>query len=94
MAIQLYDPVGEVEAVKQQPMRVLETLSGKRIGYIFNQHVSGLAFWKALEHAVDAKFNPSTAHRVYKANTWAPAPKAEMERVLKETDYVLVGVGA
>ena len=94
MSIQLYDPVGEVEAVQQQPMRVLETLGGKRIGYIFNQHIAGLAFWKALEKAVESRFNPSSVYRVYKTNTWAPAPKAEMERVLKETDYVLVGVGA
>lgn len=95
MSIQLYDPVGEVEVVVQQkPLRALETLKGKRVGYIFNQHVSGLVFWKALEREIEAKFSPSAVHRVYKANTWAPAPKAEVDRMIRETDYVLVGVGA
>jgi hypothetical protein len=49
MTIELFDPVGEVEVVAQKPQRILETLNGKRVGCIFNQHVSALAFWQALE---------------------------------------------
>ena len=94
MSIQLYDPVGDVEVVHRKPLRALETLKGKRVGYIFNQHVSALAFWKALERETEARLNPSSVHRVYKTNTWASAPKAEVDRLIGETDYALVGVGA
>lgn len=51
-------------------------------------------FWKALEQAVDRKFAPSSVHRVYKKNTWAPAPKAEVDKLIAETDFALVGLGA
>lgn len=94
MAIELFDPTGVVEVVEAKAQRVLENLAGKRVGCIFNQHVSSLAFWKGLESELEATLKPTTVHRVYKANTWAPAPKADVERLLKETDYALVGVGA
>ena len=94
MTIELFDPVGVVEAVHSKQERALESLMGKRLGCIFNQHVSALTFWKAMEAAIEAKLRPSSVHRVYKANTWASAPKADVERLLQETDYALVGVGA
>jgi hypothetical protein len=94
MTIELFDPVGEVEVAKQQPQRLLESLTGKRVGCVFNQHVSAQAFWKAMEAEIGTTLNPSTVSRVYKSNTWAPAPKADAIRLAEETDYVLVGVGA
>ncbi len=39
MAIVLFDPVGEVEKLQRQTERRLETLAGKRLGCVFNQHV-------------------------------------------------------
>ena len=94
MTIQLFDPVGEVEVVSRQPTRILETLNGRRVGCVFNQHVSAIAFWKAMESEIEATIRPSSDLRVYKSNTWAPAPRADANRVIAETDYVLVGVGA
>jgi hypothetical protein len=94
MTIELFDPVGEVEAVAQKPQRVIETLNGKRVGCIFNQHVSALAFWDALEKEIGATLRPASVTRVYKTNTWAPAPRVDANRLLAETDYALVGVGA
>lgn len=94
MTIQMFDPIGEVEAVQRKPTRVLETLNGRRLACVFNQHVSAIAFWKALESEIERTLQPSSVLRVYKSNTWAPAPRADAERVLDETDYVLVGVGA
>ena len=94
MTIELFDPVGEVEAVNAKPPRILETLSGKRVGCIFNQHVSALAFWQALEDEIGRTLNPASVTRVYKTNTWAPAPRADALRLIEETDYALVGVGA
>lgn len=94
MSIELFDPVGEVEAVQRQAERALQSLEGKRVGCVFNQHVSALAFWKALESEIEATLKPSNIFRVYKANTWAPAPRADADRLLGESDYALVGVGA
>jgi hypothetical protein len=94
MTIQLFDPVGEVETVQRQARRILQSLQGKRLACVFNQHVSSLAFWKAMEGEIEKTLNPSKVFRVYKANTWAPAPRADANRVLEEADYVLVGVGA
>ena len=94
MTIELFDPVGEVEAIVQKPQRVLETLAGKRVGCIFNQHVSAFPFWKALESEIEATLRPESVMRVYKTNTWAPAPRADALQLLAETDYALVGVGA
>ena len=94
MSIQLFDPVGEVETVQQRPQLALRSLDGKRVCCVFNQHVSALAFSKALETEIEKTLKPSNILRVYKTNTWAPAPKADANRVLEATDYVLVGVGA
>ena len=94
MTIELFDPVGEIEEVKAKPQRVIETLNGKRVGCIFNQHVSALAFWQGLEDEIGKTLNPSSMMRVYKTNTWAPAPREDVLRLLAATDYALVGVGA
>ena len=94
MTIELFDPVGEVEVVAQKPQRILETLNAKRVGCIFNQHVSALAFWQALEEEIGRTLNPASMTRVYKTNTRAPAPRADALRLIEETDFALVGVGA
>lgn len=94
MSILLLDPTGVVAKTERQEERVLEVLTGKKVGYVFNQHTSALDFWKALEQEVDLTLRPSSVLRVYKENTWAPAPKAEVDRLVRETDYALVGVGA
>ncbi len=94
MSIQLFDPVFDVEVVQQHVERGLESLHGKKIGYVFNQHVSALAFWKSLEQEIENKLKPASVHRVYKSNTWASAPKADVEELRKQTDFALIGVGA
>lgn len=94
MSISLFDPTGNVAGARQQKERALDTLKGKKVGYIFNQHASAGGFWKALEREVDRTLKPSAVHRVYKENTWAPAAKAKVDRLVLETDYALVGVGA
>ena len=94
MSIQLFDPVGEPEKFERATPRTLAGLEGKRLGCVFNQHVSALAFWQGLEAEVERVHSPESVTRAYKTNTWAPAPRADAERVLAESDYVLVGVGA
>lgn len=94
MSIRLYDPVGKVEAVRKDRERTLASLKGRKVGYLFNQHASALTFWKALEREVEGRLKPSSAHRVYKTNTWASVAQADADRLIAETDYALVGVGA
>lgn len=94
MAIQLLNPIGKVDVGHHNPERGMVRLEGGRIGYIFNQHVSAIAFWKGLEQALEKKVKPASVHQIYKANTWAPAPRAEVEQLLAQTDFAVVGVGA
>ena len=68
MTIELFDPVGEVEAITQKPQRILETLAGKRVGCIFNQHVSAIPFWKAMEEEIGRTLNPASVMRVMLVN--------------------------
>lgn len=94
MGIQIFDPVGEVETFERRPEAMLSNLAGRRVGFIFNQHISAQVFWKALEQQIERALAPSAVHRVHKDNTWAPAPKADIARVLAGADYALIGVGA
>ena len=94
MAIVMFEPVGDVERLEVREEHPLDGLTGKRIGLVFNQHTSALAFWKAFEKEVEERLTPAAMHRVYKTNTWAQAPKTEIERLVQETDFALIGVGA
>jgi hypothetical protein len=94
MTIVVFNPVGDVERLEKKHERALGELEGKRIGYIFNQHTSALAFWKAFEAEVGARYTPASVHRIYKTNTWAQAPKSEIERLADATDFAVIGVGA
>ena len=94
MTIVMLEPVADVERPEARAEQSLDRLEGKRVGFIFNQHTSALAFWKAFEHEIQSKLAPRSVHRVYKSNTWAQAPKAEIERLAAETDLALIGVGA
>jgi hypothetical protein len=94
MTIRILDPVGEVERPEKCTEQPLEHVERKRIGYIFNQHTSALAFWKAFETEVGQKLSPVSTHRLYKTNTWAQAPASEIQKLIEETDFALIGVGA
>jgi hypothetical protein len=94
MAIRVLDPTGRIARMERREELPLDALKGKRVGYIFNQHKSGLAFWAALEQEIEKQFSPASVVRIYKENTWAPAPKAEMANFLKDVDYALVGLAA
>ena len=94
MGIQILDPVGEVEVIERRQERTLTQLTGQRVGFIFNQHISAQTFWKVFEQEVESMLAPAAVHRIHKANTWAPAPRADMDRLLAATDYALIGVGA
>ena len=94
MTIRLFDPVCAPEVIARGEERRLESLSGKKIGFVFNQHNSGKEFWTTLEKQIETSLKPEAVHRVYKTNTWAPAPKADLDELLRNTDDAIVGVGA
>ena len=35
MSIHLFDPVGEIDLVRREPERALQSLGGRRAGYVF-----------------------------------------------------------
>lgn len=94
MTITVLDPKGEIAKLERVQEKRLRELSGKKVGFVFNQHATGQIFWTAFEQAVTERFKPSSTSRVHKVNTWAPAPKPDIERLIGESDYVLVGLGA
>ena len=94
MTIKLLSPTSHVHKPQQLEQKSLRSLSGRRIGFVFNQHGTTLAFWKALEQAVEGRFEASSLSRVYKPSVWAPAPMPAVEKLAAETDLAIVGVGA
>jgi len=94
LGIQMLNPTGTVMKARVASVRGLESLSGKRVGYLFNQHGTATAFWKTLEQGVEKTFHPAAVCRLYKENTWAPAAQSDVDRLVRDTDYALVGVGA
>jgi hypothetical protein len=94
MSITIYSPVCKVEAVERKGTNRVDTLADKRIGLVFNKHASAVAFWNALEREVKDKLHPSAIRKLDKTNTWAAAPGAEMQELIRNTDLALVGVGA
>lgn len=94
MSVQIMNPTGSVKTTRLPKQPGLDAVEGKKVGYLFNRHGTALAFWTILEQTLETKLSPSAVHRVYKENTWAPAPEADVDRLVRETDYALVGVGA
>ena len=94
MSLILLDPRGEVAKIQRKAEIKPGDLKGKRVGFVFNQHKSALGFWKTLESEIEKSLQPAAIRRIYKENTWAPAPKAEIDALAQETDYVLIGLGA
>ncbi|MBI4311641.1 MAG: hypothetical protein HY681_07650 [Chloroflexi bacterium] len=94
MSIILISPVGNVDSSVAVAASSLETLKGKAVGYVFNQHISALAFWRQLERVIEDRLEPRGVVKVYKSNTWAPAPASEISRIVSATDFAVVGVGA
>ncbi|HYC48068.1 MAG TPA: hypothetical protein VED01_21555 [Burkholderiales bacterium] len=94
MSIEFFDPVGDVQKARAGTARTLEVLAGRKVGFVFNQHVSAVAFWDAFEKAVETRHAPAHVARLYKPAHSVTAPLADIERLATETDYALVGVGA
>ncbi len=94
MTIRVRSPLAEInEAPAGAEVRALKSLEGRRMGLLWSQHASSVAFWPVLEKVAEARFRPSEVHRLYKTSTWNVASPDEIEELARKVDYVLVGVG-
>ncbi len=91
---QVYDPTGLPAAHAVTKRRTLSTLVNKNVGFIWNQYVSTNRFWPELEKSIEAIYEPHAVQRIYKENTWSPAPRDKLDKTLAQSDYLVVGVGA
>jgi hypothetical protein len=67
---------------------------GARLGLLFNNHVSSYRVWKRLEALVAERLGASEVVRVWKENTFAPAPPAAVRQLASGSDIAIVGVAA
>ena len=92
--IQFLDPVGNPNLPDTKLQREISTLSGKRVCLVWNQYASTRHFWPKFENAITTLYEPKDIHRIYKSNTWSPAPSTELTDAMTQSDYVVAGVGA
>ena len=92
--LELVDPVGYPRIQAQAARRTLNTTTGKRVGFIWNQYPVTRGFWPHLERALENVCKPARIEREYKGNTWAPLEPAKFDRIAGAVDYLVVGVGA
>jgi len=92
--IELVSPLGHPRLEAQAPRRALDTPTGKRVGFIWNQYPVTHNFWPRLERALEAQCDPPSVQRAYKSNTWMPLEQPKFEELAARVDYLVVGVGA
>ena len=93
--LQVLDPVGDIaEPEDGKPRRLLEDLTGKRVGLLWGKHAASIEFWPVLERTLEEIYVPSEIHRAEKPSTWNPADPATIEELAKKIDYAVIGVGA
>jgi len=93
--LRVLDPVAESKpAERDQPLRALEALDKLRVALVWSGHAATTKFWPVLEHAIGDRFQPREVRRFYKPSTWNAASAKEIEEIVREADYAIVGVGA
>ncbi len=95
MSIRMMNPVARPQAeVPREPVPI-EELQGRRLGLLFNGHVSSVKFWSELERILSERYRPESVASLRKENTFAPAAGGgEIDRLRAEAEVVIVGVGA
>lgn len=92
--LELISPLGYPRIEAQAQRRSLDTLIGRRVGFIWNQYPATTHFWPRLESAVEELCKPSAVRRAYKSNTWTPLDKTQFGEIAAAADYLVIGVGA
>ena len=98
-----FSPEGTTAEQQRKPLRTIETLQNKRVGFLWGMHSLSSKFWPVLEKEVDAVFEPREIHRHYKhdtgdgkfhGNTWIASPISDIQEMAPNIDYAISGVGA
>lgn len=94
MVIRVLDPVADInKPAERKPLRSVQSLQGKRVGFLWGRHAASMKFWPVFEDVVLKKFSAEPV-RLYKNSTWNPAPMSDLEALASKIDYALIGVGA
>lgn len=88
----LYDPVGVVDVATRQRAPLVWG-PGSKLATLFNNHVSSHRVWRRLEALLEQEIGAPLT-RLEKENTFAEAPRETVEKLVKEADLAIVGVGA
>jgi hypothetical protein len=92
--IELISPRGRVPEAARTTRRRLDTVAGKRVGFIWNQYPATRGFWPHLEREIEAQAGAGRVVRAYKSNTWMPIEAPRFSDLLTEVDCLVIGVGA
>ena len=94
MTLRVRDPRAEIATPPEGKwIRRLESLQGTRMGLLWSQHASSENFWPVFERIAQMTFHPASVLRLYKDSTWNVATADQIESLVNQTDFVLVGVG-
>lgn len=94
MTIHIFNPVGEIAPLAATATTRLGPLHGRRAGLVFNQHPACIELWRELERSIERTLAPAAIRRMLKANLSVPQKREDLAALARDTDYVLVGVGA
>jgi len=95
MSIRIMNPVAQPQAEALRPPVRIEEIKGRKLGLLFNGHVSAVKFWKQLEVILSGLYHPRSVASLRKENTFAPAAaEGEIAELKTRADMVVIGVGA
>ena len=92
--LELISPIGRPPLETQAGRKRLESVTGRRVGFIWNQYPATHRFWPHLERSIEGLCKPVRIERAYKSNTWTPLESARFADLAKSVDYLVIGVGA
>ena len=95
MTIRMMNPVAKPHGGAFRAAVPIEELHGRRLGLLFNGHVSAVKFWKQLEVMLSELYHPRSLTSLRKENTFAPAAAdGEIAELKNRTELAVIGVGA
>src|SRR6188474_323602 len=98
-----FSPEGQTAKQQKKPLKTIEDLEGRRVGFLWGMHSLSSKFWPALEKEVTELYGPREVHKHYKhdtgdgkfhGNTWIPSPISDIQEMAPKIDYAITGVGA
>jgi hypothetical protein len=92
--IELISPRGRAPEAARTSGRRLDTLAGRRLGFIWNQYPATRGFWPHLEREIEAQADAVRVERAYKSNTWMPLEAPRFLELATAVDCLVIGVGA